>query len=623
MANPEFFQKEFQRYATNGFIGDPNGEPAYGYMRVSSKGQAEEGRSGLPRQVEHLHDKALIEHCKISWDMIFADDHTGFEFEDRPQLQKLLSEVRTNKRRANKLVIENIDRLSRNAEWHQGYLLEQLKKNEVFVYSWKDIGNRITRTVLGVVAQEGMEDSKERMKIGTLKKLESGRITSKRPAYGYQFVDSLGNPNGKVKRDTHYGIYEPEAEIVRIIFNQVSLGIGLKTICDELENLYPPPKNCKIWYPTIISRFIKSELYKGIYIGNRLKLVKVEQTKSQGKLINEKPKMKSVLIERPKEEWKYAPVPPIVSEELWQRANDMIVKNSTMAKRNSKNNYLLTGLMKCATCGYSYVGYTNKWKNTPNGKLFLSSKYHCASNVQPKVIKDSLQCNQGVISGKKIETEIWKIICETMENPDPMIKALERVYNNEDNAQINSQINHIKNQIESCDLEDRRVKKGYNSGVYSEQETIEEREIIRQRKEKLESSLSRMQGRMMTYHQFLAQKERILEISESFRANKIDMDTPFELKRAVVKTLIDNIVINTRTQFFEVTGILKGTWSLADKNSNGDNSLIGLHTARKTLLNVEWKVQFYFDNPEKSSLFIVPFDSFSNVIDVSPMTSSI
>jgi DNA invertase Pin-like site-specific DNA recombinase len=99
MANPDFFQNEFQRYAVNGFIGDSNGEPAYGYMRVSSKGQAEEGRSGLPRQIERIHLKALEQHVKISWDMIYADDHTGFEFQDRPQLQKLLSEIRSNNRR--------------------------------------------------------------------------------------------------------------------------------------------------------------------------------------------------------------------------------------------------------------------------------------------------------------------------------------------------------------------------------------------------------------------------------------------------------------------------------------------------------------------------------------------
>jgi site-specific DNA recombinase len=619
MANPEFFQNEFQRYATNGFIGDPNGEPAYGYMRVSSKGQAEEGRSGLPRQIERIHLKALEQNVKVSWDMIYADDHTGFEFQDRPQLQKLLSEIRSNNRRGNTLIIENIDRLSRNAEWHQGYLLEQLKKNNVEIYAWKDMGNRITRMVLGVVAQDGMEDSLGRMKAGTMKKLLDGKITAKRPSYGYQFVDSNGDPNGKVRKDTHYGIYEPEAEVVRMIFNRVASGTGLKILCNELQNLYPPPKG-NTWYPTILSRFIKSEVYKGWYIGNKLKLVKVEQTKTQGKLTNEKPKFYNDVEERPKEEWIYVAVPPIVSDELWQQANDMLIKNSTMAKRNSKNNYLLTGLMKCATCDSSYVGYTAKWKNAPNGKEFLSSKYRCSSNVQPKIIKDSLHCNQGIISGKKIEEAIWEIICKTMVDPDPMLKALDDIYNNEDNAQIGSQINHIKNEIESCDLEDKRVRKGYNSGVYTEQETIEEREIIRRRKEKLEISLEKLNGNLMTYQQFLAQKEMIISMSQAFRAKKLDMDAPFELKRAVIKTMIDRIVINTPKNFFEVSGIIKGTWSFVNNPSSDDESRIGLHTARKTLTNIEWKIQFYFDNPDKLSLFIVPS---SRVIDDSPTVSII
>src|SRR5438105_3767424 len=111
-------KNDFDALATDGYIGDPAGQPAYIYIRVSSEEQAEEGRSGLPRQIQHCHEIAKQHGYKISWDTCFADDHSGFEFRDRPELNRLRREYASPGRRANAVVIEHLDRLSRNSEWH-------------------------------------------------------------------------------------------------------------------------------------------------------------------------------------------------------------------------------------------------------------------------------------------------------------------------------------------------------------------------------------------------------------------------------------------------------------------------------------------------------------------------
>jgi DNA invertase Pin-like site-specific DNA recombinase len=134
----QWVKEEFDRIATNGFLGDPDGEPALGYLRVSSSGQAEEGRGGFPRQILHVHEKAQALHLAISWERVFFDDHTGFEFRDRPSLAKLRELVKQPTRPANDLVIENLDRLSREATWHQGYLLDELEREcKIRVHFWK------------------------------------------------------------------------------------------------------------------------------------------------------------------------------------------------------------------------------------------------------------------------------------------------------------------------------------------------------------------------------------------------------------------------------------------------------------------------------------------------------
>ena len=86
------------------------------------------------------------------------------------------------------IVIEYLDRLSKNADWHQGYLIERIQESGQELVWWKPYHSRIERAVFGAISQDGMEQAIERMKAGTRKKAESGRVTAKVRAYGYKHV---------------------------------------------------------------------------------------------------------------------------------------------------------------------------------------------------------------------------------------------------------------------------------------------------------------------------------------------------------------------------------------------------------------------------------------------------
>ena len=43
---------------------------------------------------------------------------------------------------------------------------------------WKDSGSPIERTVVGVIAEEGMKQKLERMRLGIVKKARSGRVAA-------------------------------------------------------------------------------------------------------------------------------------------------------------------------------------------------------------------------------------------------------------------------------------------------------------------------------------------------------------------------------------------------------------------------------------------------------------
>lgn len=212
-----------------GYIGAAHGELAYAYVRVSSETQSEEGRSGLPRQLLHIHELAQrgvpeqkIPPLKITWEMVYADEgYSGFEFRNRPALTTLLEEIYATKR-ARYILIEHIDRLSRHATWHQGYLLEQIEKAGCQAVFWHAFNSAIERSVMGAIAEQGMKQEMQRMLAGQVLKAKDGRVTAKRASFGYMFVNSKGQPQQRAGSDTHYALHSELAPVMRWIYHAIS-----------------------------------------------------------------------------------------------------------------------------------------------------------------------------------------------------------------------------------------------------------------------------------------------------------------------------------------------------------------------------------------------------------------
>jgi site-specific DNA recombinase len=320
MPIPKFFKTEFDLLAQNDALGHPEGELAYSYLRVSSAGQADEGRSGLPRQMMHVHETAFNNGLKIPWEFLYADDDSGFEFADRPDLSLLRQEYKSPRRRAHAVVIEHLDRLSRNADWHQGFLLDEMKQYGLRPVFWKQFTSRIERAVMGAIAQDGMEQAKQRMMEGNIHKAKSGRVTARTPAYGYKFVDSQGREGETAKKDTHYGIREDQAQVVRFIYRKVVDGYPIRQVALMLEGKYPPPKKYTYWEPRMVHLIIKNPVYKGEYIAHNKKMVKVPVNIRPDSLTGPVVKMVERRVARPREEWIIVPVPAIVSAEEWELA---------------------------------------------------------------------------------------------------------------------------------------------------------------------------------------------------------------------------------------------------------------------------------------------------------------
>ena len=157
--------------------------------------------------------------------------------------------------------------------------------------------------------------------------------------------------NGKLMRTpvalygyTHtgsaYEICEEEAIWVRRMFDWYCVeGLSLLAVANRLYEAGVPTKQGGRWSPTTIRNLLKQEAYYGEFWWG----------KHGGSGPNR--------VTHPRSEW-IGPiaVPPIISRKIYDSAQERLQYNKINSKRNSKTEYLLSGLITCPLCGRRYAG---------------------------------------------------------------------------------------------------------------------------------------------------------------------------------------------------------------------------------------------------------------------------
>lgn len=524
-------KQEFMNIAgAAGCLGNPQGALSYAYARVSSASQIEDGTSGIPRQLHHIHKAALRDDLLIPYELLFVDEgYSGYEFVDRPAFTKLRHELRSNKR-ADHVVVEEIDRLSRNADWHQGFLLDEFARRKVTVHFFNQPSSELERYIKGYIAQEAMRKEKERMRLGKLYKAMDGRVTATRAAYGYQLSDA---------KDTHYVIDESEARIVRMVYDWLTK--ERKTLCDVaniLNDMGVPGRRGGVWCPATLGNMVKNEVYKGWFITNR-KTYEVVSYDEDGKRIR---KWRT----RPEEEWIKVPVPPIVSEEQWTEAVQVMKGNRINRGRRtgSCSNWLLSGMIRCETCGYVYRAA--RGGTTVVGRPGLIRYYHCGSRLSDRARMIGIACSSHYIHADVLENAVWSKIVELILHPERVISFLEENLIDQRAKEFENQLQYLQGEI--ARLRNERVR--WDAAYAREIITLDDYEAktkdiqaklktMDQSQQKLESDYRKLQAESDLENEI---RRRLMGLRDG-----IGYDIPYELKRSILTVLVDKIVFNAET----------------------------------------------------------------------------
>lgn len=501
------------------------------YPRVSSEDQQE--RETIQSQIEFATKYCELHGLNIiDW---YKDDGISgtIPLEDRPEGKRLLEDAKAGKFKT--VLIYNMKRLGRKAR----ITLDSIYQLEEFGVTIKSMTEpfdtstpmgRFVITLLAGQAEFDRDTLLETLWHGANRVARLGQWLGGIVPYGY-IVD---NKFLQVSEDPLPGKEDlTEAGVVRLMFHLIgNEKWSTINVADYFNSLKIPPSYIKdgrkvkrgkrkentagVWTPSRIGNMIKSSTYKGLHVyGKRSKKTRE-------------------LIERT--------VPAIVSEELWKKAQETLHENQIEATRNKKRDYLLQGLIKCGSCGLTYIGTTYAGagrKPTPY--------YACGGKT---AYRGPLQgkCQSKNIPADWIENMVWEECVRFIENPG---NALEEM-----NAGMAIRQSKVVDYLTEKEMVQKSIddKQGERQGILTlyRQKMITALDVEKQLQEII-SETATLENRLHELDLLINAEN---DLSKDFKtAEELLYDLrmriigagpdSFRTRREIIKTLVQEIIVDT------------------------------------------------------------------------------
>lgn len=329
------------------------------YLRKSRNDpDAEDIETTLSRHMDTIIN--LSHKLQLNIGGIYKEVVTGSTLFGRPEMLRLLQDIEQDKYTA--IVCMDIDRLGRNSQKDTGIILETLKEHNIKIITPSktyDLNNDFDEQSVEMqsfLARQEYKSITRRLRRGTEKSCEYGYHIGE-PPFGYEriYID---------KHPTLKPIPE-QAEAVKMIFDMyVNQRYGSYTIANKLNALGIKPRKSDTFSRTTVQFILKNPIYTGKIVWNKRKHIKKKFPTD---------KHRSVL--NPESEWIVSDGihQPIISQELFDRAQEIIKCNTHPPSYTGELKNVFAELLFCANCGSAI----QRQHSSKNG---LPARYLCVNN---------------------------------------------------------------------------------------------------------------------------------------------------------------------------------------------------------------------------------------------------
>ena len=249
------------------------------YARVSTDAQKQEGT--IESQIAELRRQiAAAGHVLVK--EYIDDGYTGSRM-DRPALQELRRDLKADI--FDVIYFLAADRIARAVIYQTIIIGEMLlHKKDIVINGQQYIDkseNKFTMTVLGAVGELERAKITERMTRGKLHRLRQGVMASGGVApFGYRYTQASANAPRALAPQ------EPEAEVVRWLFETYAAGATLRSLAKSLERRGVRTRFGKeLWAYAQIRDMMNNPTYAGMRYFNRRTEVKDDPQRKRGRTI--------------------------------------------------------------------------------------------------------------------------------------------------------------------------------------------------------------------------------------------------------------------------------------------------------------------------------------------------
>lgn len=467
---------------------------AAAYIRVSTEDQVEYSPDS---QLKAIRDYARKNDMILPEEFIFVDEGiSGRKAAKRPEFMKMIGTAKIKPKQFDVILLWKFSRFARNREDSIVYKSMLRKQCGIEVISISEQLGEDKTSILIEALIEAMDEYysinlAEEVRRGMTEKAQRGEVVST-PPFGYDVKDNVFVPNPET------------APVVKMIFNKYLSGRGCLEIAKELNTMGIRTKYGNKWENRGVEYVLRNVVYTG----------KLTWTPVKSKTRDYK--NEATIITQGKHE-------PIIEQEIFDKVQKMILEKKKLFpkhSRQSSNEFMLKGFLKCSNCGGALVYALND-----RVQCNRYSKGTCEVSHSASLIK----LNASVINALKsdLETQNFNIY---------NIKSAEE--------QKGSDITPMLIEKEKKKLE--RIKEAYAAGIDTLEEYRSNKEKILKAIEELEKNKkSSVITKEYMHKKLIATIRQSLDILE-------DPNCSESLKNITLRSFVRQIVYAKKTQSIEI-----------------------------------------------------------------------
>lgn len=405
-----------------------NGEKIYNiplrvcfYARVSTDSDVQ--LNSLENQLSYYENYIK---SKPNWTYVkgYIDEGiSGVRVEKRTAFKQMIHDSHLHK--FDLIITKEVSRFARDLEDSIHYI-RILKENNVGIYfenqnlNTFDSNSELILNIMFNLAQDESRKLSSRVKFGHKQAINKGHVLGSSNIIGYK------------KSNCKLVIVPDEANMIRKVFELYSSNkYGLYKLSKTLGELGFYNKNGNLYDKDTLKRIIENPKYKGFYRGKTTEVIDYRTKKRIN--INKD----NQVIYKCSEDI----IPPIVSQQLWDKANEVLRSRS----KNSRNTKRFNGSLKYPFSSKIYCGEHNtSFQRSHGSKRKNRPTWSCSLYLQYRL--DA--CASPILAEKDLYSIFKTIMDSIMPDKDRLIKNMLKLYESIDKTnEYDIELNSINEQL--------------------------------------------------------------------------------------------------------------------------------------------------------------------------------